>query len=96
MPRPSEPKFDNVPSDSDMTGAFNFYGSEYSWADSKKFIIEYLRVKKLDKKADILKKYPEYEISWVCGWIARLITNGSIVTPNAQKYLDDFINTLKE
>jgi len=91
----SEPFFEAEPSRMDMTEAYNWYASNKSWTDSKKYIIEYLNKNNLSDKAEIIKKSPEYEISWVCGWIARMMTKGSKVNSSSKTYLQNYIEGIK-
>jgi hypothetical protein len=89
-----EPFFSEVPSGIQMTEAFNWYGSYKSWADSQKYIIEWLSAQKRTEDAVKVKSLAQHEISWVCGWICRLRSKGSKVNEQSVKYCDQWLSTL--
>lgn len=94
--RMAEPFFEKEPTALEIMQAFNWFAENKSWADSKKYIIEYLINNDMKDKADIIKKQPEYEISWVSGWICRLLSKKSKISNNDRIVLDQFIANIKE
>ena len=90
----AEPFFTEIPSDIQMTEAYNWYGENKSWADAKKYIIKYLDETGAKNLSNIMKNMPEYEISWVCGWISRLLSQGSKVPPSSSKYLSEWLTKI--
>jgi hypothetical protein len=89
-----EPFFTETPSGIDTTMAFNWYGEFKSWADSQKYIIEWLSTQKRIEEANKVKALSQHEISWVCGWICRLQSKGSKVNEQSVKYRDQWLGTL--
>jgi hypothetical protein len=92
----AEPFFTEIPSGIQMTEAFNWYGENRSWSDSKKYIITYLVEHDRKNLAAHVKSLAEYEISWVCGWICRQISQDSKVPPDAIKYLETWLNEINK
>ncbi len=90
----AEPFFTDIPSSIQMTEAFNWYGENKSWADSKKYIQKYLSEHNKDELEQKVKKMSEHQISWVCGWICRLISQGSKVDASSNKYLNEWLEGL--
>lgn len=90
----AEPFFTETPSDIDQTVAFNWYGSEKTWADSHKYILNWLSDHKMTEAHAKVKALAQHEISWVCGWICRLQSQGSKVTTGSIKYRDDWLASL--
>ena len=90
----TEPFFTEIPPSIEMVIAYNWYGENKSWADSKKYILTHLDKEGNTEAYEKVKKLPESGISWVCGWICRLIDQGSKVDPNSLVYLNKWIAEL--
>jgi len=92
----AEPLFTEIPSSIQMTEAYNWYGTWKTWADSQKYIIDWLTAEKRTVEAANVKAMAQHEISWVSGWICRLQSKGSKVHASSiayrDKWLKDFCN----
>ena len=94
MKKLEEPFFKEIPTSLQMTQAYNWYAENFTWKDSQKFIVEYLINKNEKIVSAYIKKLPESEISWACGWISRMLTNGSVVRQENRKYLSNFLERM--
>jgi hypothetical protein len=90
----SEPFFTEVPKAVDMSLAYNWYGSHKTWADSQKYIVDWLSEHKRKEETALVKSMAQHEISWVCGWICRLESRGSKVAEASVKYRDHWLKSL--
>lgn len=89
-----EPFFTEIPSGIQMTEAYNWYGTWKTWADSQKYIIEWLTTQKRTKELAIVKVMAQHDISWVSGWICRLQSKGSKVDQQSLNYRDKWLSSL--
>jgi hypothetical protein len=87
-----EPFFTEIPSGIQVTEAYNWYGTWKSWADSQKYIVEWLTAQKRPDDAAKVKALPQHEISWVSGWICRLQSKGSKLDKGTIAYRDKWLN----
>ena len=86
-----EPFFTEMPSSIQMTETYNWYGSWKSWADSQKYIVEWLTAEKRLKEAADVKAMAQHDISWVSGWVCRLQSKGSKVNDQSIAYRDQWL-----
>jgi hypothetical protein len=89
-----EPVFAHIPTSTQMTQAFNHYAENYSWKDSRKFQTNFLIKRNLLELANYISHIEETEISWVSGWICRMIDNNSKINPDCIKYLERYLEGL--
>jgi hypothetical protein len=90
----TEPFFTEPPKAIDMALAYNWYGEYKTWADSQKYIVEWLSAEKRKDEATLVKSMAQHEISWVCGWICRLQSRGSKVDESSVNYRDRWLKSL--
>jgi hypothetical protein len=90
-----EPHFKTTPSKMDIILAFNWYAENYSWKQSRIWQVEFLRKASMFKLADYISNAEDSDISWVAGWICRMISNGSKLTIIEFNYLQKYLEKIE-
>lgn len=91
MRKINEPIFTEIPSSIQMTEAFNFYAENFTWKNSKDFLLAYLQNRNLMVEYKYAKNIIDAELVWVSGFICRMIDNGSKIDESSQIYLDKIL-----
>ena len=95
MSKSDEPVFSVIPTGIQMTEAFNYYAMHYSWRDSRNFQVVFLKKKNMMSLAAYISKAEDVDLSWVAGWICRMIDNGSKVTSDDLTYLGVYLERIE-
>lgn len=96
MAKTREPIFSVIPTSIQMTEAFNFYAMDYSWKDSRKFQVEFLKKRNMDVLANKVNKIEDNDLSWAAGWLCRMIDNGSKISASDLTYLGTYLECIEK
>ena len=91
-----EPVYTTVPTGLQMTEAYNFYMTDYSWKDSRSFQVAFLKKHNMVDLANKISKIDEINLSLVAGWICRMLNNGSKVMSYDIDYLNQYFERIEK
>jgi hypothetical protein len=90
----AEPLFTEAPTSIQMVETYNYYSYEYSRKDAQTFLVDYLKKNERFEEARKVNKAPDYEVSSTAGWIARMLSRGSLVHPDAIDYMNKMVDEI--
>jgi len=94
----SEPRFDpnKIAESSELANAYSWYNTEYDYADSRRFLLTYLKANGYDKvQIEKVSNLPlTFHVTTV-GWIARILSRGATVNDQCREWFDDQLQNIQ-
>lgn len=90
-----EPEFkaNVIKTDSEMIRAYTWYSTTKNVEDARKYLCEYLSGS--PEKIAAVEQIADHQLNKTMGWIARLLTQGTIIPAAASSKFNHFINSLE-
>lgn len=93
----SEPRFDpeKIAEPTELSSAYSWYNAEYDYADSRRFLLAYLKANNYDKSQ--IEKVSNLPITFhvtTVGWVARILTRGAKVNDQCREWFDNQLQTI--
>jgi hypothetical protein len=93
----AEPVFDPavVAQPDKLMDAYTWYNTNYEYADSRRFLVSYLKGIKVDK--DVVSKVADLPITYhttTVGWVARIVSRGAILNLTSQTWFDQQVQSI--
>jgi len=78
-----------------LADAYNWYNTNYDYADSRRFLVAYLKSVGHDK--DVLQNVANLPLTYhvtTIGWVARILTRGAVLPDESRDWFDDQVKTI--
>lgn len=93
----SEPRFDptKIAESSELSDAYSWYNAEYDYADSRRFLLAYLKANNYDKtQIDKVSDLPlTFHVTTV-GWVARILSRGANINEQSRQWFENKLKAI--